>query len=371
VTLYDQDQTQIAQNDDPVPRMTTDAQLLTVLPADGTYYIRVADCNEVIGPAGCAPAAGILHDGFKVSYASVDLSTSTGTTGEAEEPNDTPGTAADIKYHGYNGGLTFGISVVTGAFDSPSDVDVFTIKLPTATPVDAGARAHGNVYPLPWGPDGDGSSAPLGKFWIVDPDDLTHRLAEFDPGNGVTGASLSAPLTLDKEYYLFVSRASGTAGTNEFYYLTHFGHGLNPVEVDEGAGTGFVPLNDTPGTAQALTLSGTTDYFIEGDISASQDVDYFSAAMPAGLADQTVRVTCSSQHDGSGLRGFKLSVFRSDGTTLLVTTATATEDATTRISLSGLALGSETTGIVLRVEATLARDPNVTGTYYTCGMRFK
>jgi hypothetical protein len=67
----------------------------------------------------------------------------------------------------------------------------------------------------------------------------------------------------------------------------------------------------------------------------------------------------------------KASVFQSDGATPLASGSTMTEDALTDLYLSKLPLGSETTSIVLKVEATLPQDTNVTSTYYSCALAFK
>jgi len=46
MTLFDKDQKQIAENDDPTPRTTNDSAIFTILPADGTYYITVQECSH-------------------------------------------------------------------------------------------------------------------------------------------------------------------------------------------------------------------------------------------------------------------------------------------------------------------------------------
>lgn len=44
ITLYDSNKKQIAENHNPPTFSSTDPTLFTILPADGKYYIRVAEC---------------------------------------------------------------------------------------------------------------------------------------------------------------------------------------------------------------------------------------------------------------------------------------------------------------------------------------
>jgi hypothetical protein len=44
ISLYDATQAKIAENDEGVTSNSDDADLFTILPADGTYYLRVTDC---------------------------------------------------------------------------------------------------------------------------------------------------------------------------------------------------------------------------------------------------------------------------------------------------------------------------------------
>jgi hypothetical protein len=369
VTLFDSNQKQLAQNDDPTEKTTNDAMLFTMLPADGTYYLQMAECNAVKGSQNCAPASGITNKDFSLTVNTLSYAW---VVGETAEPNDTTANAATIPYT--KSGSDYVPSLLWGMYNTTSDVDVFTIKLPSDTTIETGTRSKGYLYVEKWGTDNDGSTAPIGKIWIVDPSDTTttHRVAEIDATAGTEPGDLSAPLELNKTYYLFVSRGTGAAGANDFYYIRHFGGSGNPLEQSEGAGASFTPKNDTPTTAQALTASSTknTSFFIEGDISATADVDYFSAAIPSGLANKTVSVVCGAQRNGSGLRGVKASVFASNGTTPLTSTATATETATADLLLEDLPLGSETSKIVLKIEATQTSDANITSTFYLCGVHF-
>ena len=366
VVLLDSTQTQIAYNDDPENGLTNDAEIFTMLPADGTYTLRVSDCNNAPGVHTCSPASGITTKDFSISLQTLDYPWA---VGETAEPNDTQAGAAALPYLAASTGKGYLPSIAYGFFEKPDDVDVFTINLPADTPVPGGGRAAGEVSAFRWGTNGNGSTAPLGKMWIVDPADATHHLAEFDATVGTTPGSLYPPLKVNTPYYLYVSRGSGTAGNNEFYYVQHFAAGVNPLEEDESGGA----KNDTVLTAAVLSTSASdaNAYYIEGDLSPAADVDYFWAPIPTGLTDKTVSVSCGAQREGSGLRGLKATLFKSDGATLLTADATGTETAADTVLLKQLALGSETTKVVLKLEATASHDANVTSSFYRCGVHFR
>jgi hypothetical protein len=373
ITLFDSSKKQLAENDDPEFGLSNDAELYTVLPADGTYYVRIADCNFVKGASSCTPASGITHKDFTLNAMTLEYQWA---AAEGAEPNDTQDKSTVLPYLKGSSGDAYLPSLGYGLFDTTTDVDVFTINIPSDLTLASNERAVGQVLPLIPGTSGNGSTGPVGKIYVVDPADPNHHFAEIDATVGVDPSKslvpdISVPLKVNTPYYLYVTRTSGTAGNNEFYYFQHYVYSSNPLETAEGAGASFTPKNDTPATAFALTASTSgPSYFIEGDISASADVDYFSAAVPTGLTDFTVSLVCGAQRSGSGLRGLKLSVFKSDGTTLLVTDSTVTEAATTDARLKELALGTEKTKIVLKVEATQTQDANVTSTFYRCGVHF-
>ena len=318
--LLDSSEKQLALNDDPSFMGTNDAQLVTILPADGTYYVRVSDCNNSPSAPNCSPATGITNKDFTVNVTTLSYPW---VIGEGAEPNDTTDKSTAITYTKSSQGTGYLPNFLWGLFQTAADVDVFTVNIPSDAPVTAGTRAGTQVSMVPWGTSGDGSTAPLGKIWIVDPADATHRVAELDASQGKTPGDLSPPLKVNTPYYLFVSRAAGTPGANDFYFLIDYVGGGNPVEADEGTGA----KNDTAATAAGLTVSTSAAgrYYVEGDLSTATDVDFFAAAVPANLTDKTVSVACGAQRSGSGLRGFKASVFKSDGTTALATGASGTE----------------------------------------------
>jgi hypothetical protein len=366
LTMVDSNGKQVAQNDDPVPRLTNDAELYTVLPADGTYYLKVSECNAIFGINSCSDPTLITNKDFTIQVQTTEFPFVINDT----EPNDDQAHSIAVTYQATSTTGLYFPAIIAGLFVNVGDVDVYTIQTPADVTISAGARSSVQVVPLPWGMEGNGSTAPIGKMWVVDPADPTHHLAEVDASLGQTPAELTPPLPLNKPYYLFVTRTSGTAaGNNEFYFIAQDPNGLaNQLEADEAGGA----KNDTAATATALTASSSNPnaFYLEGDLSSASDVDYYSVAIPAGLTDKTVTVACGAQRSGSGLRGLKISLFKSDGTTLLTGSATVTETAADDALLEDLALGTETSKLILKLEATGAHDTNVTSSYYRCGVSF-
>jgi hypothetical protein len=357
VTLYDAQMNQIARNDDPSPRYTNDAQLFTVLPANGDYFIEVQECNAVFGTQSCADAAAITTLTYKIQI--VDVQAGPDFTFDAE-PNDVSTMATAIGYSANPSGGYF-LSTVHGTFGTATDVDVYSFSIPTDVTVSQG-RPLGNISPFPWGTDGDGATSSIGKIWIVDPADLAHHVAEVDVSVGMTPGDLSVPLTFGKQYFLFVNRATGSAGTNDFYFFNHDGGGSNPVEAanaTNGVATTPEVLTDLMDNPAFLAT-----YFVDGDISATGDVDFYELAIPAGGAKMSA--SCGAQRSGSGLRGLKMSLTQPNGT-LLSAAATTGETAATDATLSGISVAGMTK-VLLKVEAA-SQDSIVTSTFYRCGAR--
>ena len=155
-TLYDASETQIARADDPFPRVSNVPTLYTVLPATGTYYVVVADCNAVFGAsAGCgAPSAILVHD-YTIRVR--DLAGATVINEGAEPGNDTAAGATTIAYT--KAGGTAYVPLLAGGWLPARH------RTPTATasryrrtpPSRPGPRARASFWILPSGKNGDGS----------------------------------------------------------------------------------------------------------------------------------------------------------------------------------------------------------------------
>jgi len=359
--LYDASQKQLAMQDDPWPRSSKDPTLRTILPADGTYYVMVEECNAHT-PGGCGDATKIQS--FDYSIHIYDLNGSADLQ-EGGEPDDDAAHATAMVYPKSSGQYvdTFNF----GTFASASDVDVFAIKLPADVEVPAGTRPGVRFWLQPSGSSGNGSTSALGKVWVVDPADVSGKhLAELDGalyGSAPTGmnppAYFRVPVPLGADRYLFVQHPATAAGANDFYFLTSWEHGGNPLEAADTA-------NDLPTSAEALVQQdnkdGTFNYYVDGDIvPAGTDVDHFAFDVPAGVT--RTWVYCYAQREGSGLRGLHASLLLPDGTP--VPTAAFTEAADHDVHLSGFSLPAGMSKLLLKVEAA-SQDPNVTGAFYRC-----
>lgn len=75
--FYDENGNQIAENDDPIPRNSNDSEIVTVIPANGKYYLRAEECNAWAKrnnfPAGsCAPSDTIFYTSYKTAIDELD-----------------------------------------------------------------------------------------------------------------------------------------------------------------------------------------------------------------------------------------------------------------------------------------------------------
>jgi hypothetical protein len=357
VTVFDANGDAIAQNNDPVEYSTNDSRLYTILPADGDYYVRVAECWTVVkNPGGncAAPKEKTVTDYVLGVYELYDDPADSET--ENAETGSDPSGATDVEFLDDGGYVT---STLWGAFDDGADVDVFTVRYPTGVDVPAVSREHLYLTMFPSGPDQSGSTAPTGRVRVVDPAAPGLDLAVVDATKNL---SLDVPLVPDTEYWLFVEREAGEVGANDFYFVRAYPGWGNPFEV-EVAGAAS---NDATAAAEPLTFEDADSAYIEGELTAAPaDVDHFVVSVPDGSGH--VAVACGAQRNGSGLRGLKASVLKLDGSPLAAG-ASATEGETTSLYLANVAVGSEAHVVVL-IEAA-SQDPAVTSDYYKCGVHF-
>jgi hypothetical protein len=360
ITMYDENKQQIAENDDPFPRRSNDSEIYTILPADGTYYVRVLECNawEKGGPSVCSAAGDIEDTSYTFGILRLDP-TLQSVTGETA-PDNTEAMPDAVKYQ--KAGMMAGayvISTVDGFYSDMNDRDVYSFKLPTDYVLGADERLVGYFSLLPSGPTGNGSTAPTGEISIVDPTTMI-AVAKID---GSLSEDMSPPLQADKDYLLFVDapKMGGDFAANPFYFVLHNGGGSNPVEKEK------LPLeNDTTAMAEVLTAAmGTQSFFVEGDVTiAGTDVDFFSMTVPTGMTK--ANMICGAQRSGSGLRSFKMSLIGKDGTTVIKTGVEAA-DADLLFQDLNVTAGDM---VYLKVEAAM-QDPAVTSTFYRCGVHFR
>jgi hypothetical protein len=356
VTLVNEKDERVAQNDNPTEFSTADSRLYTILPEDGTYCVRVAECWTVKSN----PAAQCLSPKEKIGtyyelrvFELIDDGPGDSNTADPEAGND-PASATDVDFVASQSGGYFS-AYVWGYYENETDIDVFTFTLPPDIPVDPGARAHAVLRAVPSGDLASGSTTPTGEIYVVDPAVLDVPVARIDPSKTL---ELNAPLEVDKEYYLFVTRPAGTQEPNDFYFLSEFPGWGNPVEIDDAG-------NSDVATAEALDLADADSAFIEGDLLPITDLDHFAVDVPSGMT--AVTAVCGSRTRGSGLRQMTISLHDQAGT-LLAAGATDIETATQLAIVQDAPVGAAT-GVILKLQAPL-QDPATSGAFYQCGVHF-
>ncbi|MCA9554167.1 MAG: PPC domain-containing protein [Myxococcales bacterium] len=295
IRLFDAERNQVAENDDSLPRVNVNSEIIYRLPADGRYYIEVLEWSDW---AGETPKGDPMFT-YTVFALTVD-GASAGTTVETEAGNDAASAIA-AEFSGTAG-------LICGSFADANDVDVFRIQVGPD-----GVGGHLQFEIMPGGTDGYGSTNTVGQAWLTD----------------ATGVNLIARVTLDAEggtfgpatdpgeFLLFVKHPAGAAGANDFYVIKFFVAGENDPEVEP---------NDTFETAEPRAL-----------VTRAEQMDranFVLAHLPDGDEDnfritptlsETVTVVCGSRAMGSGIEGLTVTLL--DGAGVEVVSATETDTA--------------------------------------------
>jgi len=355
VTLFDMSGQQIAENNDWIQGFSQDSALDTLLPADGTYCVRVEDCwTWAQNPSStCLGTADKAHTTYTVGINQLDPM-ALGTVEDAEAAGNAPtpltfAKASSGKYY---------LTEIYGTFDSATDVDAFSFTVPAdAVTLPPGTRGEIEFYVAPAGTSGDGSTTPAGNVYLTDPSaaDPTQRVAElYGPNYTGETPTLAVQADVTKPYVFWVEHPSTAASTNDFYFVLQGGGTSNPLETNDAA-------NDTVAGAEMPMdqpdKSGGHHYYIAGDISTDTDVDDWE--VPVGTATQ-IAVSCGAQRNGSGLRGFKaeaLDPATMSSVTMIVENATSDADTGYQPIPSGVQ------SIVVSLSTTMPHDPNVTSSY--------
>lgn len=346
ITLYDGSMNQIAENDDSVPRASTDSEIITRLPADGTYYVLVQEFSQ--WSDGTPEGENTANFDYALSVAELNLSAAAvNVDGETGDDLASAGTI------GYNAGSAADFGLIVGDFRDDSDVDVYSFTV-------SATRVSARFLMMPSGTDGYGSTTAVGRMWITNADgsQIIARLAvtESDTAN-IT--SMWPPLPAG-DYHLFVENG-GAPGPNGFYVLkTWLFNEDNPPEdlaTDDA--------NDLPAGAQALTLEADmADATIRRGyvlaLLATDDTDHFSFEV---TGTEQVSVYCGSATAGSGVMGLTAAVLDSTGAMEL---RRANETATAAIAIEDLAVSAPGTYLV-RLTKT-GQSPEVTGAWVRCAV---
>lgn len=327
IRLYDSGQAQLAQNDDAVPRVDVNSELIYRIPADGTYYVEVLEFSDWNGdePEG--------RDDF--IYA-LRVQTLEDTNPRVTVATETGNDAASATALGID--ETFGL--LCGDYADASDVDVFTV---------GHDRADGSLAfdMMPPGTDGHGSTTPVGTVWITDATGMD-VIARRDFGTEDVDFSPSIPAG---DYLLWLQHPGGTAGANDFYAVKTFVQTENDPEVE--------PNNDLA-TAEVRPLAARTDgsraSFVLSHLPDG-DVDYF-AVVPAD--GEMLTVVCGSAVNGSGVQGLRVRLLDAQGQVV----AEATEPAD---DLARIEDQTVTSTAYVALDKT-GQDPAVSGDFVRCGI---
>jgi hypothetical protein len=360
VTLYDANGDAIAENNNTVPQFNADSTLFTILPADGTYYLRVTDCfTWSKSPSSqCQPPEEKDNTYYELVVLELDPSVES-IIADTEKGNDAM-SAEPIEYSKSQSGGYF-ISEVFGTFTDKADVDVFSFNIPADIASAPGTRSTAYYYLLPPGKAGTGSTTPIGRLYITE---LATPLVPIAEIYGSQNAELSPPLATGKDYLLFVEHPDLAYEAQDFYFLRHYAGYANPLEADE-------VMNNDPLTADPITPDpngdGSFSAFMEGDlIAGATDVDHFKATVPPTVGDKgTVTAVCSGLRRGSGLRKLTMGILDKDG----VLIAQGTQE-TTSTNARALNVDIPTGATEIVVKITAEQDPLVTSSFYRCGVHF-
>jgi hypothetical protein len=362
IELYDANQKLIATNDDRYPRRNTDSEIVTVLPAKGTYYVKILEwCTS---PTKDATACNqdyfesLLNLDYTVFATVLDP---TKDVVLEKEPNDSAATASPIAATETTTKGSYYLTIAEGKLPMSSDSDWYSLTIPANLTVDATSRAHIGFL-NPWGGTaGNGSDVKVGLVDVIDATTMA-VVGSLDlsgePGAAAGRADLSVPVTKGGNYLLKVKHGGMEAdGQGQFYFMYQTLGGGNPLETAE-------LTNSLPATPEVIASSATPgSYFVEGNLAVG-DTDYFKVAT---LGEATISIACAAQRGGSGLRGFTTTVYNgSDGTTPVAMGA-ATETASKDLFIDHIAVPAGQTDLVIKVAATLPQDVTNTGTYYICG----
>lgn len=365
MTLYGPDKQQIAFNDDPSTRVNNDSEILTVLPADGTYYVRVEECWTWLA---AHPQKGGISCGGTADKGNVDYSIFVGSFQKGDagivwetETGDTLKEATELPYVKDAKTAKYTAPTLVASFKGVVDTDVYHITTPGDVTATAGSRSTLFANLQKGGVDGNGSTAPMGLAWLASQATPTVMIAETDLAKA---DQLAPPIKPNTGYFIYVTRATGAATTNEFYLMDFYVGDGNPLEKAEAA-------NDKAAGAEAVTLQNTTSGgkggFVEGDlISSGADVDWWSLPVPSGFGSGTFYIVCGAQSNGSGLRGFKAEAFSAPTTAITGGSATEAADG---LVLDKLPTPADGGTILVKFTAT-SQASDVTSTYYRCGIGF-
>lgn len=335
ITLYDSTMTQVAENDDAVPRISTDSEIIFHAVEAGTYYVMVQEFSDW---ENMMPEAHPM-DTYELDVAAVNIA-ATGVTEDPETGNDAA-SAAPLEFFTGGGGL------LVGKFEAATDVDVYTLT--TTMP---------QIFQATFAPSFDtgyGSTTPPRSAWVTEMDGTTTiaRISDLTMLNEVS------PSLGIGTYLLWIDRAGGAVGTNDFY-VTKVSLGMENLPEEQEATNGVLTTPELiPLTAPAGS-TGLRNGFVIAQLSPT-DTDYFAVDV---LAGEQVAAACGAETSGSGLRGLSIALLDSTGTSLATATETTADNGALIPATTVTAPGT----YIFRLTAT-GQDPVVMSSWVRCGFR--
>jgi len=342
-TIYDSSMTMIAENDDALPRASTDSEITLRLPSTGTYYVLVQEWSTWQGEPDEFGTTFL----YQLGIANITPATASAAVTFDDEAGDTVAEAQVLNTAATAmGGNFFGFTL--GTFDDATDVDVYAF---TVLP---GASRNFSVDIMPAGPAANGSTVTPANVWITNADgtEIIARIAPEPVPMAGTTDSVDPSLPAG-DYNLWIEHG-GTAGSNDFYVLKVFNLGDNPPEDAEAA-------NDAIETPENLVVTddgmGGRRGFILATLGLA-DVDHYAFSALAS----NVSVSCGSRSSGSGVLGLTVALLdAADGSVLAMQTETETTNAFIN------ALPVDAGDFIVRLTFT-GQDPAVTGNWVRCGV---
>ena len=335
VTLYDASMNVVAENDDSIPRTNTDSQLVTRLPADGTYFVLVQEWTTWASetPEG---NPSFMYD---LSIGQVDPAAPSVTIDA--EGGDDAASAQPLRLESLTNG---DVGLLIGDLRDASDVDIYSFAITEARP-------WISFTVLAKGTDATGSTADPSMLWVTNMDG-TEVIARVAPNQNMR----LSPGLPPGNYLLWVEHG-GATGANDFYVVRTIRSGTdNDVEMSED-------LNGVAATAEAISQRPADDDNIRRGFILAQlpegDTDYYSVQV---LAGEVLTVACRSRTAGSGILDLTVAIIDITGATEIVSD---TETDTDNVFHDGIDVGEPGTYLVRLTRG--AQDPEVTGTWVRCG----
>ena len=338
----------------------------TVLPETGTYYVKFTDCYTSVdcgnwgAPLNAStPYSLELHRIASYDPSSHKFNFETGGT-VTDQTNDSATSGSTVSITEFPTGMQTppagASSIFYGNFDSTTDVDVFKFKVPLDAAMDFKDGYVADFRPVAAGKSGNGSTSPIGALTILDSSGVS-ILASIDVSK-VEAPQLRVLLKPDTEYYLKVEQQpGGPTGNNNFYFIHYYAEVAEFIEKS-------AMTNTTVTTPQDLDDfdSYYFNHLVEvwGELGAGT-TDYYKFNYPQNAHFEVV---CSAERVGSGLRGLKLSAFKSSAGNVPIDAPSTAEPTMLDVHIRGTDPTSDTS-VIFSVSAT-SMDPMNPSTYYRC-----